>query len=263
MSNEEKENTAAENNAADVVVDENKQVETEQKPPVEEDKPTEKVKEDEGKVEDKPEEDKPQENKQEQTQTKEVKKLNMTPEQIAAVDSPEKAAAVIKEFNFDYNELQAEFNTNGDITKETRAKLAEAGISGEMVDNFIAGQKARVERDLNYLANEFGGMENFQQLCVWATKNLSEEEVASINSIRDVNVIKMVMGDVKRRMEEKEGVLPQFTRGGGASTSSDLYESKAQVIADMQSKEYKTDEVFRAKVAKKLKASTEAGKFYI
>lgn len=89
-----------------------------------------------------------------------VKKLANTPNGgfASGRDSPDKAAAVIKEFNFDYNELQKEFNENGDITKETRAKLAEAGISGEMVDNFIAGQKARLERYINFLANEFGGI---------------------------------------------------------------------------------------------------------
>lgn len=263
MSNENNENTVVDN-TANVDVEENKKPENVEENQNKDNPPAndmaDNVKEDEGNKEDKPTQNQVE---QKQTQVQTTKKLDMTPEQIAAVDSPDKAAAVIKEFNFDYNELQKEFNENGDITKETRAKLAEAGISGEMVDNFIAGQKARLERDINFLANEFGGMANFQQLCVWATKNLSEEEVASINSLKDVNLIKMVMGDVKRRMEEKEGVLPQFTRGGGASTSSDLYESKAQVIADMQSKEYKTDEVFRAKVAKKLKASTEAGKFYI
>ena len=202
-----------------------------------------------------------QENKEtEPTNTVEIKKIELTPEEIQAVDSPEKAAEVLKKGDFDYLELQKEFNEKGDLTKETREKLAEAGITGEMVDNFIAGQKARLQQQINEVAESVGGMQNLGAIYQWASKNIDPVEFEAINKINDVNVLKIVMRDLKRNMEEKEGILPRYTRGEGTKVSTDnLYESRHQVMEDMKNPLYQKDESFRAKVAQKLRASVEAG----
>lgn len=172
----------------------------------------------------------------------------------------EQATNVLKDKGFDYAELSKEFNEKGEISKETRDKLAEVGITGEIIDNYIEGQKARVERELDELSLCVGGREKMNEVIRWASQNISDDEKASINGITDANVMKMILKDLKNRMEEKEGKVPETQLNGeGGKPAVEIYESQAQMFEAIRDPKYKTDEAYRAKVMKKIQASREAG----
>lgn len=178
---------------------------------------------------------------------------------LAEVQDKEKADEVLKDKGFDYAKLQEEYNQSGEISKETRDKLAEAGISDEIIDNYIEGQKAQVETKINEIAQVVGGRKEMDEIITWASKNLPEAEKASINSVRDENIMKIILKDLKERMEDKEGVIPELTKGDGGKNIANLYESQAQMMEEIRDPRYAKDEAYRDKVRKKIEASRVAG----
>lgn len=180
------------------------------------------------------------------------------------VESSEKAAEILTTKGFKYEDLQKEFDEHGDITPETREKLKAAGFDKEIVDNFIEGQKARFEVVKEAVKNELsktvGGRETYEKIIDWAAKNLSKDEIASINEVKDKNIMRIILKDLKNQMEDKEGKTPDYTKGTTGSSAEDVYESQAQMFEAIRNPKYRTDEAYRAKVMKKIQASREAGK---
>jgi hypothetical protein len=180
------------------------------------------------------------------------------------IDSSDKAAEILNTKGFKYEDLQKEFDEHGDITPETREKLKAAGFDKDIVDNFIEGQKARFEVAREAIKNELsesvGGRETYDKIIDWAAKNLSKEDIASINEVRDKNIMRIILKDLKNSMEDKEGKTPDYTKGTMGGSAEDVYESQAQMFEAIRNPKYRTDEAYRAKVMKKIQASREAGK---
>lgn len=169
----------------------------------------------------------------------------------------------LKDKGFDYNELQEEYLANGDLSKETREKLAKIGISEEFINDFIAGKKAVYEKQVAAeqaeLAESVGGKEVFDNVIKWAAENLSEEEKLALNDVRSMTAQKWILQGFKNRMEEKEGVVPSFVNGNGQASPPDVFESQAQMIEAIKDKRYTTDPAYAAKVTAKIRASRKAG----
>lgn len=174
-------------------------------------------------------------------------------------ETQEQAQEVLQTKGFDYAELQKEFSATGKISESTRKQLAEVGITGELVDNFIEGQIAKAEQEKNEIAECIGGRETFDNVIKWASENLSEAEIKSINGITDKSVIQIILKDLKNRMEEKEGITPNYTQGEGGKPAKDIFRSQAEMFEAISNPKYRVDEAYRADVQKKVTASREAG----
>ena len=198
----------------------------------------------------------PEEKTGDKCQEESEKELEIKPEDIK---DAQKAKEFLDTKNIDYAELQKEYNTTGEISSETREKLKAAGISDEMTDNFIEGQKARVEAFYDDISSVIGGREEMNTVIDWARKNISAEEAKSIDSVTDPVILKMVLKDLKNRMDDKEGVVPNQIVGSGGAAPRDVYESMAEMKADISNPIYHKDEAFRNKVLLKIKASKAAG----
>ena len=178
----------------------------------------------------------------------------------SSVDNEEKASEVLKSKGFDYEALTKEFQANGDLSPETRDKLAKQGLTPEMVDDYIEGQKARVQKHMEDIASTVGGMEQMGTIVEWARANLSEAEKKSIDAIHDPAVIKIILKDLEKRMNDNEGYVPQAQlQGGAGAVAGNYFESMAEVEDAINDPRYGRDPVYRAKVAQKLTASREAG----
>ena len=181
-------------------------------------------------------------------------------EDYSSVDTVEKASEILESKGFEYKALTDEFQANGDLLPETREKLAKQGITGEMVDAFIEGQKAIVHNHMMDIASTVGGVEQMAAIVDWAKANLSEEEKKSIDAVHDPAVIKILLRDLERRMNENEGYVPQAQLQGGAGESKgNFFESMHEVEEAINDPRYSNDPVYRAKVAQKITASREAG----
>lgn len=179
--------------------------------------------------------------------------------QIDLPEDQEQAQEVLKTKGFDYAELQKEFIETGNISETTRSDLAKVGITGELVDSFIEGQKAKAEQERNELASCVGGRRKFDSIIQWAAKNLSESEITSINSVTDKDIIQIILKDLKARMEEQEGITPNYTNGEGGKISKEIYRSQAEMFEAISNPKYGKDEAYRHDVQQKITASREAG----
>lgn len=158
-----------------------------------------------------------------------------------------------------YSDLQKEYNATGMISKESREKLSKSGITNEFVDEYIKGQQAVLESELNEISQCIGGRQNLNTVLKWAEKNLAEPEKISINTIHDKNLMKIILKDLKNRMEEKEGITPNYVKGGSAKVFSGVFRSKAEMYEAISNPKYKKDEAYRSDVQRKISASMRAG----
>ena len=189
-------------------------------------------------------------------ETKETEKTN----DYSDVNTAEQASAVLESKGFDYEALTEEFQANGDLLPETRTKLAAQGISGEIIDTYIEGQKAIIQRHMEDISTVVGGMEQMAAVVEWAKNNLSAEEKKSIDAVHDPAVIKIILKDLENRMNDSEGYVPQAQlQGGAGEIRGNYFESMAEVEEAINDPRYSKDPVYRAKVAQKLTASREAG----
>ena len=192
-------------------------------------------------------------------ETVETEQENETEKTEIVAETQEQAQEVLQTKGFDYAELQKEFIETGKISDSTRKQLAEVGITGELVDNFIEGQIAKAEQEKNEIAECIGGRETFDNVIKWASENLSEAEIKSINGITDKSVIQIILKDLKNRMEEKEGITPNYTQGEGGKPAKDIFRSQAEMFEAISNPKYRVDEAYRADVQRKVTASREAG----
>lgn len=211
----------------------------------------------------------PAENNDANTQTEADKNLENTPVETketektndySDVNTAEQASAVLESKGFDYEALTEEFQANGDLLPETRTKLAAQGITGEILDTYIEGQKAIIQRHMEDISTVVGGMEQMAAVVEWAKNNLSAEEKKSIDAVHDPAVIKIILKDLENRMNDSEGYVPQAQlQGGAGEIRGNYFESMAEVEEAINDPRYSKDPVYRAKVAQKLTASREAG----
>lgn len=181
-------------------------------------------------------------------------------EKVKLPETDNEVSETLTTKGFDYEKLQEEYSQYGDITPETRKELAEKGITNEMVDSFIEGRVAIVQQQMTEIANSIGGQEQFETVVNWAKENLSNEEKQAIDAVTDPTIIRVILRDLKHRMEDSDGVIPQHLTGDSGKSPSNLFESMAEVQDAISDPKYAKDEAYRAKVAQKITASREAGK---
>lgn len=175
------------------------------------------------------------------------------------VNTREEASEVLESKGFDMQALSDEFQANGDLTPATRAKLAKQGFTQEVVDNFIQGQQLIVQRTMEDIASVVGGVEQMQTVVEWARANLPADVKASYDKIHDPVMIKVLLKDLERQMNDSEGYLPQQLQGGAGESRGNYFESMHEVEEAINDPRYSKDPAYRAKVAQKLTASREAG----
>ena len=195
----------------------------------------------------------------ESEETTQEKTDTITENENITADTPEQVTEVLQTKGFDYAELQKEFVDTGEISADTRKKLSDVGITDELIDNYIDGQLAKAEQERNEIATCVGGRENFDNIVKWASENLTTEEIISINSVTDKGIIQIILKDLKTRMEEKEGIIPSYTKGESGKAQTEIYRSQAEMFEAISNPKYRKDEAYRLDVQKKITASREAG----
>lgn len=166
----------------------------------------------------------------------------------------QQAQDAVAKAGFDYAALQQEFEEVGGLKPETFAKLEQAGIPKPMVEAFIEGQKALAAQFEQSIHASVGGTENFTKLQQWANTNLTPAEKAAINAAVDsgnVETVKLAYSGLKARFDASFGSSGEQVQGGPAA-ALDVYESHAQMTADIRDPRYSRDPAFRARVEAKI-----------
>ena len=160
---------------------------------------------------------------------------------------------------------EAYYAEHGELNEEQYSKLAEAGITKDMVDNYIAGQEAAVAQLTGAAYGEFeGGEADFKAAQEWARENMTADDIAALDVQLGSDKPSIVAAGAKALAEafaKNAPVTPgrQVIGGGNRVTDGEYFESARQMKEAMASDEYRTDPAFRQKVAEKMHRSEERG----
>jgi len=168
------------------------------------------------------------------------------------------ANEAVETAGLDMAQLSAEYDENQGLTDKSYEALEKAGIDRGTVDKYIAGQQALVAQAQEHAFGITGGKENYQAMSEYAKANLSPEALQSYNTAvnsPDQTTRELAIRGLYAQYTGDSGSGQQLVMGKGSATKGSGYESRAQMLADMQKPEYQTDSAFRAQVAAKLAVS--------
>ena len=154
-----------------------------------------------------------------------------------------------------YNEYQEQ----GSLTEKSYEELNKMGLDKSLVDNYIAGQEAIANNDVQTIHNTVGGADNYNKLIEYAKTNLNDAEQNAFNETLETGSIEQVKFAVQG-IASRAGInseQPQTMIDGDTIGSvSDTFESSAQVISAMNDPRYANDPAYRKKVEDKIARST-------
>lgn len=160
-----------------------------------------------------------------------------------------------------FDKATEEFNTSGDLTEETIEGFVSKGIPREFIDNYVAGLRALQTQAVAEAHSIVGGEDNWTAMMTWA-KGLPEADIEAFNE---------AVTNPKTSALAIQGLYSRFTAENGSEAPSasanaergaidgDVYQSTAEMTADMRDPRYKTDAAFRSNVEQKIVRSRKAG----
>lgn len=173
--------------------------------------------------------------------------------------TPDDASKALSDRGLDMGEFSREFAEKGELSPESFAKLEQAGISKDTVNQYIQGQKALATQYETSVKAEVGGDDNYSQMVSWAKANMAPEEISAFNnavSSGDINQAKLAVLGLSTRYSAANGSDPKRTIGGGKAGAEDVFKSTAQLTEAMKDPRYKADPAYRASVQDKLSRSS-------
>lgn len=183
---------------------------------------------------------------------KPVEALKDTP-----ADTPEATAnKAVAEAGLDMTGLSKEYADTGELSQDSYDKFAKVGIPKEMVDGYIEGQVAKVEvmRTQAYSLTE--GAEGYKAMVEWATANAKPGEIEAYNiAVNSSNsgVRELAIKDMWSKYGSETGNTGTLiTNKTNTKVGTGLYQSRAEMMADMNNPKYKADPAFRQTVETKL-----------
>jgi uncharacterized membrane protein len=182
-------------------------------------------------------------------QTEQIEQVDQTDQ----VDQPEQTDDAEEKSLTKYSE---EFFAKGELSELSFTELEEMGYPRNVVEQFIAGQKALIANEEQAVFASVGGKQNYDQMIQWAGESLSQQEIEAYNKA-------VASGDQAQIMFAVKGLQaryaaqtrePNFVSSGGKAAPS-VYRSVAEVVQAMSDPRYKVDPAYRADVERKIAAS--------
>lgn len=114
------------------------------------------------------------------------------------------------------------------------------------------------EADVKTLTNIPGGEQEYQQMIGWASKNLSEDEIAMFDQVMekgDPLSCFFAVQALAYRYGESDGVDPQLITGGPAASNKQVFRSQAELVRAMADPRYDADPAYRQDIINALENS--------
>jgi len=174
-----------------------------------------------------------------------------------AAPSTEEAQQVVEDAGLNFDSMYDEYADNGSLSDATYESLAKAGISKEVVDNYIAGQEAINQTSINTIMSEVGGKDAYANMVEWASSTLTEAEQAAFNdSLNDENSARFAVQGLYARYKNANPNLIGGNRTSGASSNQQGYSTKTEMMTAINNPAYKVDATYRAEVQRKIAMSS-------
>jgi len=165
-----------------------------------------------------------------------------------------------EEEDVDFSKFEEEFAENGELSEDSIEELEEMGYDRSFIQRYVKGLQAEVQEFNQEIYEVAGGKETYEEMIAWANENLSDQEVEFFNEAlesENVDRAKMVVESLYHRYETNSESKPNLVRGKkqNSQSSGNAYESRKELMNDMQDPKYHNDPAFRKKVAEKLARS--------
>ena len=186
----------------------------------------------------------------------ELEKKQSTPEQEQSLE--DNKAEVEQATGLSLDNYYDEFAEKGELSQDSYDNLAKSGLSKELVDSYIEGQKAISDNQTKDIHNVVGGEQNYDAVVKWATDNLSDAEINAYNKAldTDVNSAKLsLQGIYAKYQSQNSSNEPNLTQGQTVSGRTDVFNSTAEIVNAINDKRYEVDTAYRRNVEEKLKRS--------
>ena len=149
-----------------------------------------------------------------------------------------------------------EYIESGQLSQDTYNQLGEMGISKEMVDSYIAGQEAIMDKQSNDIFNTIGGKSEYEAMSEWAGQNLDDADLEAYNQTVESGTIEQAKFAVRALYQQYKGGNPVTPMQGSTNGSAVApFTSRAQVTQAMRSKQYQTDAGYRQEIQQRLAVS--------
>lgn len=176
----------------------------------------------------------------------------------AAKDSASKA---VTDAGLDFGKYSDEINDGGKLSDESYAELAAKGFTKDIVDDYVAGQQARLDNQTKEVATVVGGEEHLDTVLSWAAENLSADEINLYNEAVAMGTpaAKLALRGIYAQFVEANGKNPNLINTTSSSTGSDIFKSANEMQLAMQDKRYWNDPDYQKEVSDKAARSYQAG----
>lgn len=159
----------------------------------------------------------------------------------------------------EWTKYATEFTVNGNLSEESRSSIRERlNVPDFVIDDFMQGQKARLQNAYAEAATKVGGKDNLARVFDWASKNLSPTEQANVNAALASPSWEMTLLGLKSKYDSAQAskvTAQEPPKTGGtkvgvaASTVNTLpYSSKAEFYAERNDPRFNMDPKFRQAV---------------
>jgi len=200
----------------------------------------------------------PQENVSERVEAN-SDELRITKEETPP-EQPQEAPAFSNE---DWATWSHEVATTGDLSQDTKQLIQnKTGFTPEMINDFLAGQKAKMRESRMNAANKVGGEDRLNSMFKWAAESLSQDEINSINvglshpEMQEITLFGLASkfdNAVANKASSKE---PQRNIKGDnvASTAPTYtgYRTMREFLADRNNPRFKLEGGFRSAVEQRM-----------
>jgi len=151
-----------------------------------------------------------------------------------------------------------EFQEKGELSSTSYDELNKMGLDKNLVDGYISGQKAIADNEVKQVHDTVGGEENYSKVIEFA-QTLGKAEQDAFNETLDsgsIEQVKMAVQAIASRAGVSGQSQAKMIDGDTVGTSSDAFESVAQVTQAMNDPRYANDPAFRKQVELKIARSS-------
>ena len=120
------------------------------------------------------------------------KKISQPKTEDKGLEIEAKAEEAVAKAGLDMTALQSEYDTNGELSKDSIDKLTSVGIDKSIIDAYIDGQAALAQNIETDIKNTVGGNEQYKGMMEWAKENLSAEEISAYNNTVNGVLLKII-----------------------------------------------------------------------
>ena len=160
-----------------------------------------------------------------------------------------------------YEMWAMEFAAQGKFSDDTRSEIKnKTGFTDRMLDDYVEGQNAKLRESYRKASNVVGGAEKMNAIFEWASKNLSPEEMQSVNiglssstyevTLRGLN--SMYDTAVKSEKAKEPAPNPNLKSVAASETGVQPYGTKREFTAERNDPKYGMEPAYRDMVQRRM-----------